>query len=114
MSEPTQVTRLLVQMRGGDQEASAQLIPLVYKELRKIAASIMRSERAGHTLQPTAVVHEAYLRMMEGDAIDVETARTSLRLPRGRCVTCSLTTPDVVWPTSEAAKDTAGGSPTPN
>ena len=72
MSGHTEISRLLTQVRGGNQEAGAQLIPLVYKELRKIAAAIMRSERADHTLQPTAVVHEAYLRMMEGEPLDAE------------------------------------------
>jgi RNA polymerase sigma factor (TIGR02999 family) len=71
MAEQTVISRLLAQMRHGDEEAQAQLLPLVYKELRKIAAAIMRGERANHTLQPTAVVHEAYLRMMEGEPPDV-------------------------------------------
>lgn len=66
MPQEGEVTKLLFQMRHGDERAAEQLMPIVYNELRRIAAGIMRSERPGHTLQPTAVVHEAYLRMMGG------------------------------------------------
>jgi RNA polymerase sigma factor (TIGR02999 family) len=65
MSETPDVTELLLQMRG-EKEVAAKLFPLVYGELRRVAAGMMRSERVGHTLQPTAVVHEAYMRMMAG------------------------------------------------
>src|SRR5947209_1307469 len=61
------VTQLLARIQSGDERAAAQLVPLVYKELRRIAASMMRRERADHTLQPTAVVHEAFIRLMEGE-----------------------------------------------
>jgi RNA polymerase sigma factor (TIGR02999 family) len=66
MSEDTTsaVTRLLEQARRGEPGATEQLLPLVYDELRRLARSRMRSERPGHTLQPTALVHEAYLRLM--------------------------------------------------
>ena len=57
------VTALLGQLRAGDQEVAGQLVPLIYDELRRIAGAQMRRERAGHTLQATAVVHEAYLRL---------------------------------------------------
>ena len=67
-----QVTSLLHRMRHGDHEAADRLVPIVYKELRKIAASLMRSERADHTLQPTAVVHEALVRLMEGEPVSFE------------------------------------------
>ena len=65
MSETSNVTELLLQMRS-DKEAAAKLFPLVYGELRRVAAGMMRREREGHTLQPTAVVHEAYMRMIGG------------------------------------------------
>src|SRR5580765_2335712 len=57
------ITRLLSRWSGGDAEALAELMPLVYAELRRLADSQMRRERANHTLQPTALVHEAYLRL---------------------------------------------------
>jgi RNA polymerase sigma-70 factor (ECF subfamily) len=65
MNEPRDVTKLLAQMRG-DKEVAAKLFPLVYGELRRVAARMMRREREGHTLEPTAVVHEAYMRMIAG------------------------------------------------
>jgi len=58
-----EVTRLLGQLRAGKQEAGNQLVPLIYDELRRIASAQMRRERPGHTLQATAVVHEAYMRL---------------------------------------------------
>ena len=60
-----EVTQLLRAMQGGDENAAPQLVPLVYKELRRLAAHYMRQEREGHTLQPTALVHEAYLRLAD-------------------------------------------------
>ncbi|MGI8989080.1 MAG: sigma-70 family RNA polymerase sigma factor [Bryobacteraceae bacterium] len=57
------VTRLLVQLRAGNQGVADQLVPLIYAELRRIAGSQMARERSGHTLQATAVVHEAYMRL---------------------------------------------------
>ena len=59
------VTRILSAIEQGDPHAAAQLLPLVYDELRKLAAARMAEERADHTLQPTALVHEAYLRLVE-------------------------------------------------
>ena len=57
------VTKLLAQWTGGDVDAFEQLMPLVYNQLRELAASHMLRERGDHTLQPTALVHEAYLRL---------------------------------------------------
>jgi RNA polymerase sigma factor (TIGR02999 family) len=57
------VTALLGQLRAGNRDVAGQLVPLIYDELRRIAGAQMRRERAGHTLQATAVVHEAYLRL---------------------------------------------------
>ena len=59
-----EVTALLQRWSRGDQEALEQLIPLVYEKLRQLASSRLRAERAGHTLQPTALVNEAYLRLV--------------------------------------------------
>jgi RNA polymerase sigma factor (TIGR02999 family) len=59
------VTRLLVDWGQGDQEALDQLAPLVYDELRRLAGNQLRRERPGHTLQSTALVHEAYLRLID-------------------------------------------------
>jgi RNA polymerase sigma factor (TIGR02999 family) len=66
-SRPDQVTRLLRDWSAGDSEALNHLAPLVYEELRRIAAGFLRTERPGHTLQPTALVHEAYIRLVEQD-----------------------------------------------
>jgi RNA polymerase sigma-70 factor, ECF subfamily len=61
--QPGEITQLLQQINGGDPAAQSRLIPLVYRELRRLAAQYMRMERSGHTLQTTALVHEAYLRL---------------------------------------------------
>lgn len=58
------VTQMLQAVQRGDAEAAAELLPLVYEELRRIAAWKMAQEQPGHTLQPTALVHEAWLRMV--------------------------------------------------
>jgi RNA polymerase sigma factor (TIGR02999 family) len=59
------VTRLLQKWSEGDQEALNELMPLVYDELRQLARQRLRHERPGHTLQPTALVHEAYLKLVD-------------------------------------------------
>lgn len=61
--EPS-ATELLAALEGGDRGAADRLLPLVYRELRELAALRMRRERAGHTLTPTALVHESYLRLV--------------------------------------------------
>jgi RNA polymerase sigma factor (TIGR02999 family) len=58
-----EITRLLAEWDSGDQKALDKLIPLVYSELRRTADRYLRKERQGHTLQPTALVHETYLRL---------------------------------------------------
>jgi RNA polymerase sigma factor (TIGR02999 family) len=60
----SQVTLLIEAAAQGDRRAAAELLPLVYDELRKLAAARMAAESPGHTLQPTALVHEAYLRLV--------------------------------------------------
>jgi RNA polymerase sigma factor (TIGR02999 family) len=64
---PGEVTLLLAEMRSGRKDALTRLAPLVYNELRRLAGRYMRDERTGHTLQPTALVHEAYLRLAGQD-----------------------------------------------
>jgi RNA polymerase sigma factor (TIGR02999 family) len=64
-----QVTQLLVRWREGDQRALDELMPLVYEELRRLAAHYMRGERPGHTLQTSALVNEAYLRLAAHEEI---------------------------------------------
>ena len=63
------VTQMLSQIESGDPTASEQLLPLVYNELRKIAAQKLACERPGQTLQATALVHEAYVRLVDGDSV---------------------------------------------
>jgi RNA polymerase sigma factor (TIGR02999 family) len=70
---PTQpVSALLTKWRAGDQEAFQVLIPLVYEELRRIAQHHLRQERPDHTLQSTALVHEAYLRLMKQSPAQID------------------------------------------
>src|SRR5262245_30012931 len=61
------VTRILTQIDAGDPHAAVQLLPLVYEELRELAAAKLAQEKPGQTLQATALVHEAYLRLVEED-----------------------------------------------
>ncbi len=68
--EPHTITRLLDQWRQGDREAGDRLMELVYGELHRIAAREMRREHGEHTLQTTAIVHEAYLRICKSDPVD--------------------------------------------
>jgi RNA polymerase sigma factor (TIGR02999 family) len=63
----TDVTRILSAIEDGDALASEQLLPLVYEELRKLATAKMANEKPGQTLQATALVHEAYVRLVDGD-----------------------------------------------
>src|SRR5438067_9659510 len=62
----SQATQLMEAMGDGDPHASAKLLPLVYDELQRIARAQMAHERVGHTLQATALVHDAYLRLLQG------------------------------------------------
>lgn len=70
IAAPGEVTNLLHEMKRGSKEAEGKLIPLVYKELRRIAAGYLRKEIRGHSLQPTALVHEAYLRLTDIREVD--------------------------------------------
>jgi|ERR1051326_3132851 RNA polymerase sigma factor (TIGR02999 family) len=69
--ESHDVTRLLMDWSKGDQAALDQLMPLVYDELRLMANAYLRRERAGHTLQTTALVHEAYMRLVDQRAVSL-------------------------------------------
>jgi RNA polymerase sigma-70 factor, ECF subfamily len=69
-SESGEITQILAKMKLGNPDAEAHLISLIYGELRRIAGSYMRNERADHSLQPTALVHEAYLRLRKMHSID--------------------------------------------
>jgi RNA polymerase sigma factor (TIGR02999 family) len=70
MGDMADVTRILSAIEAGDPTAAAELLPLVYDELRKLAAARMAAEATDHTLQPTALVHEAYLRLVGGSPSD--------------------------------------------
>jgi len=65
MRTPESITQLLVNWSHGDQKALDKLMPLVYSELRRLAGNYLRRERQGHTLQPTALVNEAYLKLID-------------------------------------------------
>jgi RNA polymerase sigma-70 factor, ECF subfamily len=70
---PAPITTLLLQLRAGDKKAEAELFALVYEELRRIAARKMDAERGNHTLQTTALVHEAYLRLVRQENLEFQT-----------------------------------------
>jgi len=67
-SQPGDVTVLLTELSKGSPEAASRLVPLVYDELRRLAGRYMRRERADHTLQATALVHEAYMKLVQQKA----------------------------------------------
>ncbi len=68
---PTEdVTRLLIELSNGDRDAVDLLLPVIYDELRKLAANYLRRERPDHTLQPTALVHEAYIRLVDQSRVN--------------------------------------------
>jgi len=79
-SSPGEVTRLLKAMNAGDAAAGEQLLPLVYKELHRIAEAYMRRERPDHTLLATALIHQAYLRRA-GEEIDWKDRRHFSGMP---------------------------------
>lgn len=70
MGDAHEVTVLLSALTRGDQDAGARLIPVVYNELRRLAGSYMRHERPDHTLQATALVHEAYMKLVEQQSVN--------------------------------------------
>src|SRR5262245_17640855 len=66
----SEVTQIISAIEQGDPSAAAQLLPLVYDELRRLAAQKMEQEKPGQTLQPTALVHEAYLRLVGSESAE--------------------------------------------
>lgn len=70
MTDKSNVTVLLSKAHAGDENALNELLPLVYDELRRVASNQLRNERSDHTLQATALVHEAYLRLLEQKEVD--------------------------------------------
>ena len=70
MEQPQDITEILRSWSGGDPEASERLFALVYDELRRLARSYLKREGSGHTLQPTALVNEAYLRLVDQTRVD--------------------------------------------
>jgi RNA polymerase sigma factor (TIGR02999 family) len=67
-----EVTRLLIEIRNGNEQAANELIPLVYDQLRRMARFLMKNERSGHTLQPTALVNEALMRLIGTANLELE------------------------------------------
>jgi RNA polymerase sigma factor (TIGR02999 family) len=72
----TDATQILFRIESGDPTAAEQLLPLVYAELRRLAAQQLAQEKPGQTLQPTALVHEAYLRLVDSDRVRHWNGRT--------------------------------------
>src|SRR5207248_6642776 len=68
-TSPQDVTRILKEWEAGDADAPARLMPLVYEELRRLARNYLARERSDHTLQPTALVHEAYLCLVDEKSV---------------------------------------------
>jgi RNA polymerase sigma factor (TIGR02999 family) len=67
MNDEEEVTRLLLDWQNGNKEALDRLLPIVYTQLKALASNQLRNERPGHTLQPTALIHEAYVRLVRQD-----------------------------------------------
>lgn len=74
----TRTTDLLARLRDGERDVEGELLGRLYADLREIAAAYLSRERTGHTLQPTALIHEAYLKLVGGDAGGAETRRAFL------------------------------------
>jgi RNA polymerase sigma factor (TIGR02999 family) len=79
-NDPENITQLLQQWRAGDETAADRVLAITYQELRRIARGMMRGERENHTLQATALVHEAYLRLFQDDPVGVGSRPEFLRL----------------------------------
>src|SRR5688572_10691784 len=76
--EPNDVTTLLAKIRAGNGQARERLVDLVYDELHAVAANLMRRERATPSLQPTALLHEAFVRMLQGEVLGKAPDRRAL------------------------------------
>jgi len=99
-----EVTELLAGWSKGDLQAREALMPLVYNELRQLAASYLRRERSDHTLQATALVHEAYLRLVEQDSVSWQNRTIFLAPQPTSCGASWWTTPAAMPPKSAAAE----------
>ena len=66
---PDQITQMLIELTDGNKEVVNQILPHIYDELRKLASSYLRRERSNHTLQPTALVHEAYMKLIDQNRV---------------------------------------------
>jgi RNA polymerase sigma factor (TIGR02999 family) len=66
---PDQITQMLIELTEGNKEVVNQILPHIYDELRKLASSYLRRERSNHTLQPTALVHEAYMKLIDQNRV---------------------------------------------
>src|SRR5262245_41057026 len=110
LASMSDVTRILTAIEHGDRRAAEQLLPLVYDELRKLAARRLANEKAGQTLQATALVHEAYLRLVDSDPARTWDGRGHFFAAAARpCAASSSTTPAASGRGSTAA---ASGAPT--
>ena len=70
MTAKSDITGLLSEYNNGNRSALDELFPLIYDELKRVAANKLKNERSDHTLQPTALVHEAYLRLIQQESVD--------------------------------------------
>ena len=82
-----EVTLLLKAMRNGDESAAGKLLPLVYNELHRLAQSYMRRERPDHTVQATALINEAYLRLAR-ESVDWQSRQHFIGVRQTLCVAC--------------------------
>jgi len=122
-SDPGEVTQLLFELKAGNRAAEERLLPLIYKELRRIAAARLRGESPQHSLQPTALVHEAYIRLTHLRELDwqsrshffavsatvmrqvlVDHARANLAAKRG-CGYTEITLTDGFFPAPQKAPE---------
>ena len=110
--EVTDVTRILAAIEGGDPSAAARLLPLVYDELRKLAAARLAREKPGQTLQATALVHEAYVRLVGRDAPQTGTAAGTSSPPRPRPCAASWSNRPAARSRSSAAATATGPTST--
>src|SRR5262245_9172873 len=86
----SEVTRILSAIEQGDPSAAEQLLPLVYDELRRLAAQRLGGEGPGHTLQPTALVHEAYLKLIGPDPLHPWNGRIHFFAAAAEAMRCIL------------------------
>ena len=97
------VTQLLIQMEHGDRQAVDLLLPIVYRELRRLAGGYLHRERGSHTLQPTALVHEAYLRMVDQSRVQWQNRAHFFGVAAQMMGACLSTAHAARAPASEAA-----------